>query len=539
MASSFSIAAPINNVAAVLTASEFLFATITALLARRALQGFDLVHLHTRGSLCLNRWYPVFRSRSKDVIILLLGLWLVVAVSLVESGLSTSFQISSRIAEPPGCVRMDTNLSLSMSNFVLPPVVRMKEWTSFIASSSECRNSSFRTVYSAVPHNSPQTPGKVYSPTCLQDQPPFRSNASENITWNVGTLNGSPSTFEMSNPSSPTFEILPFSLRANRFSKNSSTPVISDDIGDMSTCETLLGHSLTAWDSKTIEGEWESALTDYKAIWKFIAETVCIIHGQQPVSTVPQRALRLCSNFLEGTTINMQCLARKSKTFKYPVYSATMDNSAVLLHSEGLNLKKYTPLVCLNATITINYVLAGFFKEQISILPVSVQVLDGICERTLPFLGRAALLHTVFAEWENTDFAKLDRWSRYRSLLLDLAPSVLNLATLQNSKEPYGQDCEMSEIDEVTLLHKNSGFYFLLVGVILSFLFCLLGLLMLLVFRNRRIEIGTTEWAFHKLAEKKYQDKAAHLVVRTHLRQEPSPSDEENLPMRTYSLTVF
>lgn len=91
------VSIPVGTMAAIMTGLEYLLSVLCGLSLRASVHGFWLIGLHRGGEASLTGATHLRRAFIRDMLVTLIGIWLVTGVALVESNLRGGFSVDDNV----------------------------------------------------------------------------------------------------------------------------------------------------------------------------------------------------------------------------------------------------------------------------------------------------------------------------------------------------------------------------------------------------------------------------------------------------------
>lgn len=550
MANAIEVNTPLNTFTAILTYSEFLLGFVAALFVRIFMQGYSLYLLHARGTLSMDRKSQRKRSYVKDLVALVIGIWLAISVALVEYSLGISYRTvdDQVISSSKQCVRMDASLNKSYAIDIVPPrSLRTEEWARVVSSQLGCGEAGILNVNTAVEYSPNGEVSNLSAPTCVQvgtarTAEQLRLDASVDIESVLLS-----STFlSFSLEFSSFYEIYLYSIdeilsllpgnssvngesslneSSSLNSNATNTSTVRGDVSQlwsqsresmsdlMSLNDVNPDHATLRQDSELspcaeknisdfvmfMRRRWAVSFIDGNENADVIHRKICLQH-QGVVEYIDEPSVK--GNCQNASLLNTTCLEGLARERNISTHSVNIADASALIIKHDVNNESYA---CTDATFRLSYLFVDGLIRSPSmqgkglLVPLRIDVAEGRCERTLHVLGRAALLHAAVAEWEGNELSKMDRHERYQTLMMSVAPALLPKTVVSDIQGNQSGTCELREVNKVTLIPINYAFVMLMIGLGVSVLIVLGGIIARIAFYKYEWNIGSTQWSLDRI----------------------------------------
>lgn len=538
MSPSLVVNASIGTVAAVLTVVEFILSMIAAIAASAAVRGVWLMVLHRGGKASITAKSRNCRLVIRDFISFFVDVWLISSVAFIESKLKSTYVVTAETLLSSRCLRMDQSINPSLMDCLTPPLHLVPPpWVDDVAKGLGCKNG-LSTVGLGELKKGNRGRHWFSAPVCE-----IQKTGLEDMKVDVRAVKICSGAFTVLHKGYDFFEIFPY-WSPELISAQRSAVAIRD--GNVSAFDVTPNHPSSQCRSRNINGPslnmhtvWRSALADGKDLSNMIYYELCRLHGNKAVVTIPLSAEISCSQdatvfeqYDSGYIFDPTCI-RDSATrmgIDGVSHTALLENISVQFHYDNGTRS----FACLDAAVEVSYVFvsgafvrrSGAETQDISastIVPVSVAVLSGHCERTLNVLGRAALLFSADAEWRNPNISTKCRKVRYHGNMMSVTTSLFPLDEIKQdisgskkirkgiddiTDDPYFPDvrsarsqCHVRVVRQATEIMIDASFISLVIAAVVCALLVITGIgLRLTVWANGHLwQVGSAKWALEEI----------------------------------------
>lgn len=490
------IGLPVGTVAALLTSCEYILSTLAALSARAAVHGSWLYNLHRGGEATIGISARTKRNVYKDVIGSILGVWLVVAVALVESNLYGSVVVSPVVAVSPFCISTSQSFDASLFDNLVPSMrSNIEPWVFGVIETLNCEGG-LATIGTGHATNLYGHKRDIGAPIC----DPSIVTPPEKVSIQISVLRVNSEQIVMRTAETSVFEIIPY----NR--QGIGLPVYRQ--GPRSEGQGPCGMKGISTYMVGLTHGWMTAYANSRNISTFVMETICEQHSTV-VTPIAVNLTDRCANY-DMNILDVACI--------YDGLPPNLIRSAVIHDTAAIFVGKEAidpSYACINASIRIDYTLISpdLFAKMTPptiltmpvLIPLHLAVQRGYCERTVHVLGRAALVYSADAEWLDTRLRKLNRRMRYHAYMVTVASAQFPLTQVNESLTGFSatpetnEPCLLKGINDVTLVPWNWCLWLLILGVSATAIVTVLGITMRLVFAGETWRVGSAQWSLSRL----------------------------------------
>lgn len=504
-------------VAAMLTVFEYFLGIFTALAARACLHGLWLLQLQKDGKTIVSTQSLARRRLWRDIVLTTLGIWLLVAVALVENGLESTFFVSKHAKASKYCMRLDRPIRPQLSREVIPTMdYSVEPWIVVSSQKIVCGPNAEEIRYSSA-IGTIGVGGRIningekvdmYAPSCIKNG---AINPSS-VKVALRTLRVDSNRIVMVSRLTKVAEIIPYSTnRINQsemvedhrsYTEATEGPCISRNISALRTAPSR---------------RWRSRYAQSRRVMQAVHDSICESH---PTNLSETRSLRInevqdCG--IEGDRIhelNLHCIrsrienisAFENVPISKLVFNVQLQNVSFL----SFGMDRVDPsYACVDSTVSVQYTVIDhdFFPAIKStctpkhpvIVHLGYEVISGHCERTVHALARAALMNSADAEWRKTEFSMLDRIKRYYLFLMSLSSSLYPLSNVDVQPNDVRSPCMVHEVRSITILQNDWTLYFLISALLISILLLLGAFIFRFYFSSSSWEIGSGNWSLEQI----------------------------------------
>lgn len=492
---------PMGIVAAILTAIEYFFSTLSALSARATIRGSWLLLLHRRGKMSISR-----KSREvvRSLLSFALGVSWMISVAVVESNLQTAYVIAPYMKPSTQCIPVDFRMSpRNMRRFTPPLQLVVEPWVMQIAEQMQCAR--LRYIGTGNGNNQDQDIGNINNvymaaPVCYERNLSFDDRDGLYATT-VGLVHvSSELTLSVDMNQWNTIQLFPYSeeIVSTVTPENASYTdrIVRFDFRNCvaNNISTVVTEMHTFWQTMDIKSS---------TISKAILYEMCVLHGASAKQELPLEVERQCT--MNETYIDVSCMRRRYTENGYELNAITLTNVSSLI----LSGRQQASHACIDASIKVEYIFISFTLIQ-SILnltatdiqrpvliPVAFNVLSGHCETTVHVLARAAMVYSADAEWRRTLVTRFTtRLERYHLHMIATATSIFPLDKLRHVH--VNDTCYVRRVEEVTAIHRDWRTTFLSFVISCTLLIAVLGCGFRSLYNKQVWLVGSTEWSINQ-----------------------------------------
>lgn len=465
-----SIVIPIStgNVAAILTALEFIIASAVVYCIDSFLSSVWILRLKKKKKLTINEKTSKYHNTRKEILSFIIGIIFVISVAFVESGLVEKRTITNKIQYSDLCATMSEDYNPNLLKKTKPPVsFKLDTISQEIASNLDCPFGIDTLEFGAESFIQSGTI-PFYVPNCAASPAPVLSHS------NMSKFFVNEIVFDEHLMFSEFFQS-PFYIIPNNISANFREARLELEVGQLQKAEPCEARNLSS--IAYVAEEWKSTEVDDLHIARLILERICNQHDE---SAVPISDSDLPNDCRGGSQIiNITCLRTFATTNEGMAQSVELQDVSLLMvlgdEAENFNAKGYA---CTDSTVMYEYVLvpesvvlSGSSNKKYMIVPTSISIKSGRCEFSPHAVGIGAVIYAARTTWYsdlNEILSDLTHHQRYYAYLMAIARSYYPYFDLYSSHAVNRTACQFRIAGSGTVIQIQWIFIVMICAFILS-----------------------------------------------------------------------
>lgn len=484
----FTIGLQVGSTAAYLTLIEFVLGTIAAFCLRPIVSVAWTSNLHRIGSVPLA---SIQLGTRREMLAVLFGTCVAVAVSLVENNLTSVFGITSLTPTSQLCANMSRNTRPGTIFFNNDPFNFLVDDISIdIASQRECAFGIELLDFG--------TNGTVLAPRC---RGPKKIDFPSVIPGPLFMW-----TFDLFDDTIIR-SALPFAILVPQDLNRKHYVNSFEDVDQIEPCRK---HGIGYYPFIIYDAGFNWKNVDDVSIASHALGQVCELHSSNEsifLGSTNATAEALNKECVRFDDFSQTCLSNivSNKQFSKPEYrQVPVENvsihSVTLTRMSGLFDVEYSNdwsafVACTDATVQYDYVLVSenfifHYRSQWPgersqyrgmVIPMNISVLDGKCENTLHKIGLPAVVYSALSNWTNSTMSKFSSSTTHQ---IRLHAHLISMARffyrheeiLEDSDQSNSSECVLDSVQSATRVNMDAPFYFLCFTIILCVLLvCIVG----------------------------------------------------------------
>lgn len=507
----------VGYVAAMLTVFEYILGLLTALAARASLRGFWLLQLQKGRKTIVSARSRARRGLWRDILLTALGIWLVVAVALIENGLASTFYVSEHPKSSSYCMRLDRPIRPQITREVIPVMDYSVEPWVVVSSQKIVCGPNADEIGNSSAIGSIGVGGRIdingrkidmFAPSCIESG----AINPRSVNTKLIRLRVESNRLSMMSTLTNSAEIIPYSTNGinqselvedfKSYTEATDGPCISRNISALRTAVYI---------------RWRSRCAQSRRVMQAVHDSICESHPSDLSATRPLRATEVQGCAYLGIPINNIDVACIRSTIEMISSSENVPKSKLVFKTQLSNVSFLTygmdrvdpSYACADSTVSIEYTVIDHdlfptirstcTPQHPVIFPLGYEVLSGHCERTIHVLARAALMNSADAEWRRTEFSELDRVKRYYLFLMSLSSSLFPLKNADVQPTDVSTPCLVHEVKSVTLVQKDWTLYFFISAILFSTILMVSAWLFRFYFSSSSWYIGSGNWSLGQI----------------------------------------